>query len=106
MRKIKNVCDDHNIKLFLVSIPFERQIYAKELRGVDRNGIEFDVSYPQKYVQNFAMKNSIPYLDLLPPLRSYVSEGNSVFPNHKDMHFGKQGRAVIANLLFEFFKEY
>lgn len=106
LRKINEVSDGASMKLFIVSIPFEQQIYSKELNGVDRNGIKYDVSYPQRYVEEFAMNNSIPYLDLLPPMRSYLRENNnSVYPKHLDMHFNEEGRSLIANLLFEFFKE-
>jgi len=106
VKKINEICRERNIKLFLVSIPFEKQIYAKEIKGVDTNGIKYNIFYPQKYVDQFAINNSLPYMDLLPYLRSHARELNDIYPNYNDMHFSKEGRKFIAKLLFDFFNKH
>jgi hypothetical protein len=107
LSSMKQICDQNDIQLHLVTSPVWQQIYANEVQGIDRNGIEFDISYPQKYVEEFASERSIPYLDLLPELRAYVRENHDIYPpgRNNDPHFSIEGERKIAKALVDFFRK-
>ena len=106
LKRIHDTCKQNGVELFVVAVPFAEQIYARELRGTDRNGVSYDVSFPQKHIEAFAAEHGIPYLDLLPALRSYVREGGKLYPTtHSDQHFNREGDVLVGRLVFEFFRQ-
>ena len=102
---IKDFCNKNDIRLFIVSIPFEEQVYAKSLLGTDSNGVEYNINLPQKYVEKWDSLNSVPYFDLLPALRSYVQQKNAALYPDQDVHFNNEGHYVVGKLLANFFEK-
>ncbi len=101
LEKIRQIALKNHVKFIIVSIPFEEQVYAPQL--VYEN---YDFHLPQKYVEDFACENNVPYLDLLPFLRSYaVVHKDSIFLKN-DVHFNQEGHRIAGEKIAEFFNEY
>ncbi|MEC4676503.1 MAG: SGNH/GDSL hydrolase family protein [Nitrospirota bacterium] len=96
---IRKVVSEHNIQLVIVAIPYEEQVYAASLTGKD-----YDVTLPQKYVREFAKAHSIPYLDMLPILRSYVRQETEDIYVPNDIHFNNNGHYIVGKAIADFFK--
>lgn len=98
LKRIHDLCLRNKIRLIIVTIPFVEQIYA-----VSEEGSDYDIRYPQKYIEDFAKKNGIPYLDLLPALRSNetVRRENIFSP---ESHFSDTGYRIIGDILADYFK--
>ncbi|MFH1691095.1 MAG: SGNH/GDSL hydrolase family protein [Candidatus Omnitrophota bacterium] len=101
MEKIKVFALQHQIKLMIVAIPFEEQVYAPKLVYE-----KYDFHLPQKYIEDFARTNNIPYLDLLPFLRSYVATHKESIFLKNDVHFNQQGHEIVGEQIAGFFDEY
>lgn len=101
MEKIRKFATENHIKLMIIAIPFEEQVYAPKL--VYDN---YDFRLPQKYIEDFSGKNNISYLDLLPFLRSYVaSHKESIFLKN-DVHFNEQGHQIVGKQIADFFNKH
>jgi len=95
-------CQNNNIKLSIVSIPFSYQVYLENPVGPGYN-----VAYPQKYVQDYAESKRIPYLDLMPALREYAKNNPAEkLYNEADLHFNDNGHRVSGNLISDFLKNH
>lgn len=96
---IRRLLSENNIQLVIVTIPYEEQVYATSLRGKD-----YDVTLPQRYVQAYAEAHSIPYLDMLPILRSYVRREKKPVYVPNDIHFNNEGHYIVGKAIADFFK--
>ncbi|NOY39130.1 MAG: hypothetical protein GXO95_02545 [Nitrospirae bacterium] len=99
LENIRRLLAEHNIRLAIVAIPYEEQIYATSLTGKN-----YDVNLPQRYVQEYAEAHSIPYLDLLPILRSYVRREKKPIYVPNDIHFNNEGHYIVGKSIADFFK--
>lgn len=97
LSRIHRFCRERGIQLVVVTIPFAQQIYALSEQGDD-----YDIRYPQKYIEDFAQTEKIPYLDLLPLLRSNetVTHENIFSP---ESHFNDDGYRIVGELITGFF---
>jgi hypothetical protein len=96
---IRRICQANEIRLVLVSIPTEDQVYA------DREvGDGYDIRLPQKYLAEFARTRAIPFLDLLPPLRLQASQHDSKLYVPNDPHFTNEGHLLAGLQLSSFFR--
>jgi lysophospholipase L1-like esterase len=100
LSEILELCKGNNIQIFIVTIPYVNQVYAPELR-TDK----FDFRFPQKYIEEFSRTHSVPYLDLLPPLRSFARNSNAEIYVPEDGHFNDEGHRLVGNLLLNYFVE-
>ena len=108
LERIVKLCSDNEISLMIVAIPFEEQVYTKDIEGIDSTGVKYDTRFPQKYIENFARQNEIPYLDLLPLLRAYVQKQEKpVYPDTfrkgGDIHFNNHGHAIVGRYIYDWF---
>jgi hypothetical protein len=90
MIKIRDLAHGMGARLAVVMFPASPQVYAR-----------FDDPFlfiPQKKFGEFAMKNDIPFLDLLPGLRAKGSE--KMYPDQ--CHLNRKGNLEAANLIFPF----
>ncbi|VAX27583.1 hypothetical protein MNBD_NITROSPIRAE02-1287 [hydrothermal vent metagenome] len=99
LENIRRLLSENNIQLVIVTIPYEEQVYAASLKGKN-----YDVTLPQRYVQEYAEAHSIPYLDLLPVLRSYVRSEKKPVYVHNDIHFNNEGHYIVGKSIADFFK--
>jgi hypothetical protein len=107
--RIRAFCADRGIGLMIAAIPMQAQVYSATWQGIDPGGVAFDIRRPQVFVEGFAAEQSIPYLDLLEPLRAYVTATQrDIFPSvgqkGGDIHLNNEGHAVVGRLLAEFFE--
>ncbi|MDY6838678.1 MAG: SGNH/GDSL hydrolase family protein [Thermodesulfobacteriota bacterium] len=111
LERIRLLCQKNKVALLLVSVPFEEQIYCRQLTGTDRNGVEYDLRLPQKILEEFCLRQEVPYLDLMPILRSYVSEADkAIYPDTfregGDIHFNNHGHYIVGKAIHNFFEEH
>jgi lysophospholipase L1-like esterase len=100
MDRIFQLCNLHNIRLVIASIPFSAEVYAQQMSGPD-----YDLRYPQKYVEQFAEARDIPYTDTLPAFRKYFqATRKELFV--ADGHFNNEGHRVAADAMTSFFQNH
>jgi hypothetical protein len=99
LNNIRGLCNQNNIKLIIVSIPFKEQVYSNVALGDD-----YDIHFPQKYIEEFAQRYAIPYLDLLPGLRHLVSTDKKDIYYKTDEHFNNYGHRIVGELVSSFFE--
>lgn len=97
--RIKASCDERGMRLFLVALPSIEQVVDPGFFAGN-----YEVQLPQKHFEEFARAASIPYLDLLPPLSSAVSEGGRKLHLEGDGHFNNAGHEVSGELIAAFIK--
>ncbi len=101
LEAIKNLCQENNIKLMIVTLPFKNQVYATAESGQD-----YDINFPQKYIENYSIENQIPYLDLLPYFRDYVKNNNYKNIYSKDNeHLNDLGHFLSGNIITDFLNQ-
>ncbi|BBM85644.1 SGNH/GDSL hydrolase family protein [Candidatus Uabimicrobium amorphum] len=96
--KIYQFLQKRNIELLIVSIPFERQIYTKKLVGPD-----YDLSYPQKFIEKWSQPRSIKYLDLMPAIREIAWKEKKRLYLSGDNHFNNLGHEAAGKKIAEWF---
>ncbi len=96
---IRKICYDNNIQFIIVTIPYKEQVFAASPTGAN-----YDISLPQKYIEEYSEKHSTPYLDLLPILRAYVRNENKDIYVPNDIHFNNEGHYVVGKAIADFFK--
>ncbi len=99
LEEIREICETNGIRLMLAAIPFQEQVYSPSLVG---DG--WDYRLPQEYLKQFANMNTVPYLDLLPELRSAWSREHKELYDRNDVHLNNEGHRVVGNLLTSFFE--
>ncbi len=94
LAKIDALCRRNQVELRIVTVPFVEQIYSPAAFGDD-----YLSDLPQRYLQEFADTNSIPFLDLLPGLREYARKEKLDLYYRADGHLNNEGHRVIGALL-------
>ncbi len=97
---IRELCYRNDIQLIIVALPYREEVYATSLSGSN-----YDINLPQKYVEEYSVTHSVPYLDLLPILRSYARETNSDICNYDGIHYSNEGHRVVGESIAKFFEE-
>jgi lysophospholipase L1-like esterase len=90
---------ERGARLAIAAIPTREQVHARRAAGPD-----FDIAFPQIYLQVFARERGIPYLDLLPDLRDHVRRTNQPLYVAQDTHLNNRGHALVGDLLAEWFR--
>lgn len=105
LSRIHALCKERDVKLLVVALPFEEQVYADAPTGIDPNGIAYDISLPQRHMEVWARDDEVPFLDLLPILRTHVmQEGLCLYPVGLDLHLNTLGHSIAARAIVEFFQ--
>jgi len=100
LKQIVEICDQNHIQLVIAALPNMGQVYAPALLTED-----MDYGLPQKYVEEFSKTYSVPYFDLLPPLRNYVQQTHRNIYMGVDVHFNDEGHGLAGRLLFDDFMQ-
>ncbi len=90
---------ERRARLAIVAIPTREQVYAREATGPD-----YDIAFPQVYLQVFARERGIPYLDLLPRLRAHVRSTNHRLYVEGDTHLNNRGHALVGAWMADWFR--
>ncbi len=98
---IRKFCNQNHIKLIVVALPFWDQVYADSLTGKD-----YDVRFPQQYIEDYSKEHQVAYLDLLMQLRDYVSSHQNASLYFQDNgHLNDLGHQVVGHLISDFFEK-
>jgi hypothetical protein len=89
----------HGARLAIVAVPYREQVHSRVTAGRD-----FDVAFPQVYVQTFAREHGIPYLDLLPIFRAHVADHNRRLYLDGDIHLNQLGHRLAGEAIAEWFR--
>jgi len=96
---IAALCAAQGVRLVVVSVPFAEQVQAAR-----PTGDTYDIRLPQRHVAEFAERQGIPYLDLLPLLRAYASRSGASLYCKQDPHFNNTGHLVTGIALAAYFR--
>ena len=96
---INAFCLERGIRLAVVALPTHDQVYS-----VRESGRDFDIAFPQVYVQVFAREHGIPFLDLLPPLRAHVRAHHAELYVPVDQHLNDAGHALAGESIAAWFR--
>jgi hypothetical protein len=89
----------HHARLAVVAIPTREQVYARRDAAAD-----YDIAFPQVYLQVFAREHGLPYLDLLPAFRARAREAGTRLYVRGDIHLSNEGHALAGRLVGEWFQ--
>ena len=106
IRRIKRFLDSNDIELFIMSIPYMEQVYAKEESGIDIKGSAYDTKLPQLWIETLASELNVPYHDLLPILRKKLIAKFEPIYLCKDSHFNNLGHKITGDSLYSFFEQH
>ncbi len=99
LERIGALCRSMDARLLIAALPTRDQVYARHWTGPD-----YDIAFPQGYVQTFARERGIPFLDLLPPLREHVAATRERPYWPDDIHLNDRGHELIGNWLARWFR--
>lgn len=91
MREIHTFCAQQGIKLRIVSIPYDYQVYSKNLQLNN-----FNFHYPQAYIKDECSRLGISFLDLMTPLRNIVQKEQKRIYCIWDAHFNTLGHKIAG----------
>jgi len=91
---IADLCARHGIRLLIAAMPIKDQVYSETEHGAD-----FDIYRPQHFVEEFAGKRGIPFLDLLPAMRRDAKLTRRRFYVPKEVHLNNEGHEVAGKTL-------
>ena len=97
LKSISDICRQNGICLIIVAIPYKEQVTSRA-----KNGSDFDIYLPQRFVQKFAADQNIPYLDLLDKLRDYSSNRGDLYYQF-DPHLSERGHHVVGKIIADRF---
>jgi len=63
----------------------------------------YNKSFPNKRLLNFAQKNNLNMIDLLPPLQKETQRGEKMY-NVEEQHWTAKGNKVVADTLLNYLK--
>jgi hypothetical protein len=96
--RMRQTAEEHGARFAITCLPFREQVYA-----LNSTGRDWDVAFPQAYVQMWARERSVPFFDLLPALREHVVATHDRLYLPGDPHFDNHGHAVVGHLLRRWF---
>ena len=99
--EIARITAEADAQLVIATVPFREQVYARRVVG---DG--YDIRFPQRHIERFAVDRRIPYLDLLPPLRE-ASAASSDTPLYWkfDVHLTPAGHQRVGETLASYFRQ-
>jgi len=99
LTRMDSLLEEHRAHLAIVTLPTSEQVHARTETGVD-----YDIGFPQAYLQVFARDQDIPYLDLLPILRSHVRGTNERLFLAGDPHLNNRGHEIVGEHIADWFR--
>lgn len=102
--KFKEECRKINCELIVVLLPSKEQIsdqcFQEVIKGYGLNPNDFDLTYPNRWMNEVCMENSIELIDLFSDFKE-----SGMFPFLiKDEHMNKTGHLLVGNKIVNHFK--
>lgn len=105
--RIAAFVDKRHIPLLFVVAPsilqVEDRLWASTLRAFRETPDDYDQSLPNKRLVQFAERNNLAMLDLLPILRLETRKGRALY-NRREQHWTSDGNRVVAHALLDCLK--
>jgi lysophospholipase L1-like esterase len=109
IRRIRDTVEENGSRFLLVTLTNAEQVHPDVEKQMRENYAEaFDFDQPERILKEFADKESIDYLELLPAFREYhLRTGKYLhgFGSGKGGHWNEKGHRLAAEKIFEFLKE-
>ena len=106
---VRDEAVQHGSRFGLVLVPTRGQVSDEAWRGIaGRDGgrqAGLDRTFPNSQLQKIAARLSTPFLDLVPPLRAALGEGQGPLYYDNDQHWTAAGHAVAAQAIGRFLRE-
>ena len=77
---------------------------SEQVHARAETGSDYDIGFPQAYLQVFARDRDIPYLDLLPILRAHVRDTNERLFVAGDTHLNNRGHEIVGQRMADWFR--
>lgn len=109
IRKFKDSVEANGSRFVLVTVSNAEQVHGEvqqQLKG--RYNVTFDFEQPDRIINEFASKEHITHLELMPVFREYhLRTGKNLhgFGSSKEGHWNENGHRLAAQKIFEFLKE-
>ena len=101
LREIKTICDQHNIKLVVVLIPDQVQVYPELREWLFVEGKihekDWDNAQPNRLIKAELKKEGVSVIDLLPEFFAARDASPLYIPN--DSHWNIRGNLLAAHIL-------
>lgn len=101
MKLLKLLCDEYNIKMYVVVYPWSTQLYFKDLESAQ-----------VKIWKKFSQENKIEFINLFPLFLDKKNSNEDINKKIKkyyipfDVHFNREGNKIIADYFIKFFNNY
>ncbi len=101
----------NGVRFLVVIIPTKESVYGSFIEG--KKNLQYSDTIDRllenerrvsRTAQSYFTENSIPYLDLLPPLES-AARTEQIYPNNYSGHFNNNGNRVIAEAIKKYLDE-
>jgi SGNH hydrolase-like domain, acetyltransferase AlgX len=109
--RMDRACQEHGCRLLVVLIPTKETVFAEHLLRDPRLHLGGEIAELVSYeaigkgkLIAFLEAARIPYVDVLPTLRSHIAEGLYT-RSDRDMHPGPNGYRVIGETVAEFVRQ-
>lgn len=102
--KIKDVCLENSIDLYVAIIPTKEEVYCDYISKM----LSFNKKEKDKMLDHYSTlkeicgRNDIKFIDLLPELRKSANLGKKLYFTH-DGHWNRDGNALVAFIVYDFF---
>lgn len=98
--KINQLCQSNNIPVIFVlapsSIQADNTMWESALKTFNKNPNDYERNLPNKRLSDFAQKNNLLFLDLLPRLESETLNGKVLYYKH-EKHWNIFGNELVAD---------
>ncbi len=91
--------EERDARLAIVALPTKEQVHARAAVGAD-----YDTAFPQAFLHVFARERNIPYIDMLPILRTHVQRTNERLFVAGDPHLNNRGHEIVGRELSDWFR--
>jgi hypothetical protein len=108
LRKFKDTVEANGSKFLLVTLSNAEQIHPELQRQIeDQYQVAFDFERPDRIIREFAEKENISHLELMPRFRDFhLRTGKYLhgFDGGKGGHWNEKGHRLAAHEIVEFLK--
>lgn len=106
--KMKKISEEHGAKFLLLLIPPKEQVHNIEWEKSKKRFtlVESDLERhkPQRLIKEWADKNRVDVIDLLPEFRALDKKGVRLY-FYKDGHFNLEGHQQAAEVVYQYLKK-
>jgi hypothetical protein len=98
--KINDLAKANKIPLVIMIIPDKAAVYEFEVKDANKQLLNWTL--PSSHINSVVSPAGAKVLDLLPPLRDYVSLTHSMIYFRVDPHWNREGHSAAADSIYSY----